>query len=210
MRHIKGCCLIIIFSLLLTGCAGVEKVKSVSKEKSPSNMKITIDSYNMNEKENLLISKTGVGHIEFFKLNGIPNEDADLQFSVEVYENGKFKEELLKTWDELGTKYKDSFVSFGISDTGNKAHSLKLISGIPSGLASTTYSNNMTSFSFSKLIGEKVTLKKNKPIYLAAWAGTTKNGLSSVGGENGELPKGIKDTELAFLYKVVWTDKAKK
>ena len=97
MRHFKGCCLIIIFTLLLTGCAGVEKVKPVAKEKFPSNMKITIESYNMSEKENLLISKTGVGHIEFFKLNGTSNEDADLQFSVEVYENGKFKKELLKT-----------------------------------------------------------------------------------------------------------------
>ena len=92
----------------------------------------------------------------------------------------------------------------------SEGHSLKLITGIPSGLAATIYSNNMTSSSFSKLVGEKVTLEKNIPVYLAAWLGTTKNELSSGGGENGELPLGIEETELAFLYKVLWTDKEKK
>ncbi|MEO4054726.1 hypothetical protein [Solibacillus sp. CAU 1738] len=81
-RHFKGYCLFIIFTLLLTGCASVEK--PVENEKSPSNTKITIESYNMSEKERLLISKTGVEQIEFFKLNGTLKEDDDLQFSVEV------------------------------------------------------------------------------------------------------------------------------
>ena len=67
----------------------------------------------------------------------------------------------------------------------------------------------MTSSSFSKLVGEKVTLEKDKPVYLAAWLGTTKNELSFGGGENGELPSGIEEAELAFLYKVLWTDKEK-
>lgn len=204
MRHFKGYCLFIIFTLLLTGCSGVEK------EKSPSKTKITIESYNMSEKERLLISKTSVERIEIFKLNGTLKEDDDLQFSVEVFEKGKFKKELLKTWDEPVTKYKDSLISFGIIDTRDEDHSLKLINGIPTGLATTFYSNNMTSSSFSKLIDEKMTLEKNKPIYLVAWLGTTKNGLSSGGRENGELPRGIKDSELAFVYKVLWTDKEKK
>ncbi|MBM7607251.1 hypothetical protein JOD29_000488 [Lysinibacillus composti] len=204
MQHFKGYCLFIIFTLLLTGCAGVEK------EKSPSNTKLIIESYNMSEKERLLISKTGVEQIEFFKLNGTLKEDDDLQFSVEVFEKGKFKEELIKTWGEIETKYKDSLISFGISDIRNEDHSIKLINGIPSGLATTYYSNNMTSSSFSKLIDEKMTLEKNKPIYLAAWLGTTKNSLRSGGGENGELPPGIEETELAFLYKVLWTDDKEK
>ena len=155
----------------------------------------------MSEKERLLISKTGVEQIEFFKLNGTLKEDDDLQFSVEVFEKGKFKEELLKTWDEPETKYKDSLISFGISDIENEDHSLKLINGIPSGLATTIYSNNMTSSSFSKLVGEKVTLEKNKPIYLVAWLGTTKNELSSGGGENGELPRVLKKLNSHFYTK---------
>lgn len=204
MRHFKSYCLFIIFTLLLTGCTDVEK------EKPPSNTKITIESYNMNEKERLLISKTGVAQIEYFKLNGTLKEDDDLQFSVEVYEKGKFKEELLKTWGAIETKYKDSLISFGISDISGEDHSLKLLNGIPSGLASKFYSYNMTGYSFGKLIGEKVTLEKDKPIYLAAWLGTTKNSLRSVGGENGDLPPGIEEYELAFLYKVLWTDKEEK
>lgn len=210
MQYFKSGYLTIIFILLLTGCSDVVKEKSLEKEKAALNTKITIESYNMSEKENLLVSKTGVGQIAFFKMIGAPKDDDKLQFSLEVYENGKYKEELLQTWDGPETEYQDGFISFGISDFENEGRSLKLITGTPSGLASTTYSNNMTSSSFSKLIGEKVTLEKNKPVYLAAWQGTTKNELRSAGGENGELPLGIEDTELAFLYKVLWTDKENK
>ncbi|MFJ8236309.1 hypothetical protein ACIQ34_11245 [Ureibacillus sp. NPDC094379] len=202
MRHFKGCCFFIMFILLLTGCAGVEK--------SPSTTKLTIQSYNMSDEERLLISKTGVEQIEFFKLNGTLKEDDDLQISVEVFEKGKSKAELLKTWDEVETKYKDSLISFGISDSTDEDPSLKLINGIPSGLATTFYPNNMTTSTFSKLIDDKITLEKNKPIYLAAWLGTTKNELRSSGVGNGELPPGIEEAELAFVYKVLWTDKEKK
>ncbi|MBL3732169.1 hypothetical protein JIN86_21640 [Lysinibacillus sp. HST-98] len=202
MRYFTGYSLLIMFTLLLLiGCAGVEK------EKSPSNTKITIEPYNMSEKETLLISKTGVEQINFFKLNGTLKEDDDLQFSVEVFENGKFKGELLKTWGELETKYNDSLISFGISDSRDEDYSLKLLNGIPSGLATTFYSNNMTTSSFSLLMDEKMTLEKNKPIYLTAWLGTTKNELHSGKGRNGELPPGIEGAELAFFYKVLWTDK---
>jgi len=209
MRHFKSRYLFIIFALLLTGCVSVEKEKPLEKEKSPLTTQITIESYNMSEKENLLISKTGVGQIEFFKLNGTPKEDDELQFTVEVFKNGKFKEELLKTWDGPETKYQDSFISFGISDIENEGHSLKLITGTPTGIATTVYSNNMTSSSFGKLVGGKVTLEKNKPVYLAAWLGTTKNKLSFGGGNNGELPSGLEEAELTFLYKVIWADKEK-
>jgi len=204
MRYFKSYYLFIVITLLLTGCVGVET------EKSPSNSKLTIESYNMSEKETLLISKTGVEQIKFFKLNGTLKEDDDLQFSVEVFENGKFKEELLKTWDELETKYNDSLISFGIIDNRDEEHSLKLLNGIPSGLATTFYSNNMTTSSFGLLIDRKMTLEKNKPIYLTAWLGTTKNELRSGGGTTGELPQGIEEAELAFIYKVLWTDKEKK
>ncbi len=162
----------------------------------------------MSEKERLLISKTGVEQIEFFKLNGtLREDDDDLQFSVEVFEEGTFKEELLKTRGEIETKYKDRFISFGISDDRDEDHSLKLINGLPSGHATTFYSNNMTAYTFGKLVDEKVTLEKNKPTYLAAWQGTNKNTFRSVIGENGELPSGIEEYELVFIYKVLWTEK---
>ncbi|NRD79892.1 hypothetical protein HPT25_21380 [Bacillus sp. BRMEA1] len=204
MRNFKGYCFFIIFTLLLTGCTGVEK------ENPSSNSKITIEPYNLSEKEKLLISKTGVGQIEFFKLNGTLKEDDDLQFSVEEFENGKFKKELLSSSDEPKTKFKDSLISFGISGFEDEDHPLKLLSRVPSGLDTTKYSNNMTTYSFSKLISKKITLEKNKPAYLVAWLGTTKNGLHSVESINGELPKGLEEAESALLYKVLWTDKVKK
>lgn len=204
MRNLIGCCLLIIFAMLFTGCAGVEK------EKPLLNANITIEPYNMSEKERVLISKTGVEQIEFFKLEGELKEDEDLQFSVEVYEKGKRKEELLTTSDEPNTKFEDCLISFGISTINNETPSLKLIAGIPFGLATTNYSNNMTSFSFNSLVGKKVTLEKNKPVYLVAWVGTTKNELRSVGSENGELPTGIEEAEVALLYRVLWTNNAKK
>lgn len=153
---------------MLTGCSGVEK------EKPSSNTKITLEPYNMSEKEKLIISKTGVRQIEFFKLNGTLKEDDNLQFSVEEFEKGKFKTELLNTSDGLKTKFKDSLISFGISGIEDEDHSLKLLMGVPSGLDTTKYLNNMTMSSFSKLIGGKVTLEKNKPAYLVAWLGSTK------------------------------------
>ncbi|MFC5602510.1 hypothetical protein [Sporosarcina koreensis] len=201
MQSFKRYCLFVILALLLPGCAN---------EKKESSTKITFEPYTMSEQESLLISKTGVGYIEFFKLNGTLGKDDDLEFSVEVYENGKFKEELLKTWGAVDEKYKDSIISFGMSDyqgEDDSSKSFKLISGIPSGLATTSYPNDVTAYSFSKLVGEKITLKKNEPVYLAAWVGTTKNSLRSIGSENGELPAGIDEYENALLYKVLWTDK---
>lgn len=203
MRVLKACCLFIIFTLLISGCSDKEQKNTLT------NKKMTIEPYDLSEKETLLISKTDVGYIEFFKLNGSLTDEDDLQFSVEVYENGTFKEELLKSWDAPETKYKDSILSFGISAIKEENKSFKLINGIPSGLATTNYPNNMTSSSFSRLVDKKVTLEINKPIYLAVWQGTTKNVLHSVGSENGELPEGLDETELAFLYKVLLSNKEK-
>ena len=204
MRHLKSYCLFIIFALLLAGCV------DEAKEESPSKTNLTIKSYSVSEKEKLLISKTGVQQIEYFKLNGTLKEEDDLQFSVEVYENGKFKEEGIKSLGAIETNYKDSLISFGVNDIGGEEPSLKLLIGIPAGLSSMSYENNMTGFAFTKLIGEEITLEKNKPSYLAAWLGTTKNSLHTVGEVNGELPEEVEEYELVFLYKVLWTDKEMK
>ncbi|HJV17941.1 MAG TPA: hypothetical protein VJ546_11305 [Bacillales bacterium] len=92
MRNFKGYFLFIIFTMLLTACAGVEK------EKPLSNKNLTIESYHMSE---------------------------------------------------------------------NEGNSLKLITGIPSGLASTNYSkNNMTISSFSLLVDKKVTLEKKINLFI--------------------------------------------
>ncbi|WP_223820827.1 hypothetical protein [Bacillus sp. S3] len=184
----------------------------MGKEKASSYGKITVVPYNMTEKESLLISKTGVEDIEFFKLEGELKKEDDLQFAIEKYENGKFKEALLSTSNEPKATFKDSLISFGISNIQDEDYSLKLTAGTPSGVNTAIYPTNMKMFSvsFSKLVDEKVTLEKNKPVYLAAWLGTTKNGLRSVGSENGELPTGMEEAEIALLYRVLWTDMYKK
>lgn len=187
---------------MLTGCTIIEKEKETSPVK-----KLTIEPYYLSEKESLLISKTGVELIEFFKLKGTLKEDDDLQFSVEVFENGKFKEVLLHTSIEPETKFKDSLISFGLcnlEDTGQS--DIKLLAGLPTGLATASYPNNMTSSSFSTLIDKNITLERNNPVYLSAWLGTTKIQLPSAESENGKLPEAIKEAELSFLYKVVWID----
>lgn len=198
MRFLKGVFIFIIFTLMLTGCAEVET--------SPTSTELTIEPYYLSDRESLLMSKTGVDWIAFFMLNGSLDEEGDLQFSVEVYENGEFKEEVLKTWGELETNYKDSIISAGINNMKDVNQSLQLISGFPSGRATTYYPNEMTASSFSMLIDEKITLEKNKPIYFAGWFGTTKGSLRAGGGENGELPPQIEDAELALVFKMVWTD----
>ncbi|MEK5332668.1 hypothetical protein [Lysinibacillus sp. FSL W8-0992] len=111
MQGFKRYCSFVILIFLLSGCAGGEK------DITSLNSKITIESYNMSEKESLLISKTGVENIEFFKLNGTLSEEDDLQFSVEVYKKGKLEEELLKSSGTIEKNYQDSFISFGVSDS---------------------------------------------------------------------------------------------
>ena len=201
MRHFISNCLFIIFALLLTGCV------DEAKDESPSKTNLTIESYSVSDKEKLLISKTGVQHIEYFKVNGTLKKEDDLQFSVEVYENGKFKEEGIKSRGAIQTNYKDSLISFGAMDNGGEEPSLKMLFGIPAGLSSTTYTNNMTGYAFTKLIGEEITLEKDKPSYIAGWFGTATNSLRTIGEINGKLPEGLEDYELVYLYKVLWTDK---
>lgn len=168
---------------------------------------ITIEPYTLSEKESTLLNKTGVEEISFFNITGTLKENLDLQFSIEVYEKGEFKEKLLSTLGEPKEKFKNSFISFGVSRVSDdENHYLKLMAGTPSSLGSTNYIDNMLARSFSMLIKEKVILEKNKPIYLAAWTGTTKNQLHPIESEKGELPKGIEKIELAILYKVLLTD----
>ena len=189
--------LLIMLMVLITGCSN-------EVEDSESHSKVSIESYSLSEHESELISKTGVGQIEYFKLNGVLAEEEELQFSVEVYVNGKLKSEQLKSYGDVEKNYKDTLISFGISDYNDEKRSFKLISGIPSGLATTNYPNNMTSFTFNKLVKGTIKLKKDVPAYLASWQGTTKDELRSDLNENGELPENITETELVFLYKVLW------
>lgn len=177
---------------------------------SPSGSQLTIKPYELNEKEQQLIERTGVFSIDFFNING-HLDDADLQFSVEVYENGKLKEELLKMFGMLDASYKNELISFGLFETKNEEEQqqFSLEIGTPGGsLSSTTYETGMTASAYGALIDNKITLEKEQPIYLAAWAGTTKDSVPTLHGENGQLPENLASFEKALLLKVVWTDES--
>lgn len=73
-----------------------------------------------------------------------------LQFSVEVYENRKLKEELLKMYGMLDTRCENELISFGIFET------------------------KMTASTYGVLLDNKATLVKKQPLYLSGWAGQRK------------------------------------
>lgn len=200
MRNFNLFSLFIVFTLLLTGCTEEEKGET------SSNKKLVIEPYDLSEKEQSLISKTDVENIQFFVLNGNLKENEDLKFSVEVYEKGNFKEEILES-SSGNQQFNDDFISFGIGSNRLTDNSLKIINGIPSGLTTTLYTNKMKANTFNKLINDKVTLEKNHPLYLAVWLGNSNGPISSGPEESGKLPKDIEQTELAFVYKILWTDK---
>ncbi|WP_243458177.1 hypothetical protein [Sporosarcina sp. Te-1] len=194
MRKLINSGLLMVIALLLTGCA-------------ENKAKLTITPYTMSEKELELMSKTDVEQIDFFYVNGSLEKGKDLRFSVEMYKNGELAGELLTTHSEIQTKFDDTLISFAIEKfEEDEQRFLKLVAGLPSGKATTYYANKMTASTSTSLIHEKIELELNKPVYLSVWAGTTKNELRVIGSENGEFPQGMDDKELAFLYKVVWTN----
>ena len=175
---------------------------------SPGGSKLTIEPYELTEKEQQLIERTGVFSIDYFEINGSLDE-ADLHFTVEVYENGKLKEELLKLSGMLDARYKNELISFSLFETKNEEHQqFSLEVGTPGSLASTTYETEMTASTYGALIDNKVALVKEQPLYLSGWAGTEKDVLSSLRVENSQLPENLASYEEVLLLKVIWTDKS--
>lgn len=100
MKCILKIFIVVFFALILTSCSDDKSNKSISTNG------MTIEPYNMTKKENNLISKTSIDLINFFKLNGNLKDNEILTFSVDVYENGQFKEQLLTTSTEAGENIK--------------------------------------------------------------------------------------------------------
>lgn len=197
MQRFKGYMLFIVFILFLTGCTGVQ---------SSSSTKITIEPYVLSDQESLLVGKTGVDTIDYFNVTGTLEEGSDLQFLVEEYENGEFKQELFKTFAEVEDTFKKELISFGINTIQEEdSHFLNVVASTPSSILSTNYTDHMAMSTTGVLIDGKVTLENNKPIYLAAWIGTNKDSLHSIGSEHGEFPEGIEEAEKALVFKVLLT-----
>lgn len=194
--------LLTICFLILIGCSNEIKVSS------NEHTRISIEPYSLSDKEESLLIHTGVSHIEFFHLNGELGKKDDLEFSLEVYKKGKFKENLSTMSNMVESKFKNRLLSFAFDQNmTEKKTNLKLIIAEPGGVMSTNYSNHITASSFGKLVDKRITLKKNRPVYLAAWSGTTENHLRSLSSKEGELPEGIKEIDEVILYRVVWKER---
>lgn len=175
--------------------------------KGPSDAKLSIKPYTLSEHEGLLLSMAGANIPQFFTVNGKIAENEDLKYSVEVYYEGKFKEELLLTSSMQDKHFEGELISFNVDELDEENAKIRL--SYPSGSTSTTYPIEVASLarSFGNLIDTDSTLIKDKPIYLAAWVGTKGSMLRSVApSEDSELPERLETYDIALLYKVVWTD----
>ena len=149
--------IITAFAIILAAC-------------SPKGGALTIEPYEFSEKESQLIERTGVFSVDYFTMNG-NLDNADLQFTVEVYENGKLKEELVGMHGMMETEFKKDLLSFSLFETENEQEQQQftLHIGTPSGsLVSSTYDTKapMMASVYAPLINDKITLEKDQPIYI--------------------------------------------
>lgn len=200
MKYIKKYSIALMSIFLLAGC-------SFMSPKGPSDATLSIKPYKLSEHEGLLLTMAGANIPNFFTVNGKIAEDEDLKYSVEVYHNGKLKEELLLTSSTLDKQFNGELISFNVAELDEKQ--AKIMLSYPSGSTWTAYPIEVASLarSFGNLIETDSALLKDKPTYLAAWVGTKGSMLRSfVPSDNGGLPEGLEAYDIALLYKVVWTD----
>lgn len=192
MRVFKLYGFILFSAFLLSGCGSTEQ--------------LTVEPYDLSDKEIELVSKTGAGSIEYFKLNGKVDKGNDLVFSVETRKKGKLVGDEVRSSGDYERNYKDTLISFGTSNIGSEDDVLNLMIGVPSGVARTEQPNKMMASTMCRTIDSKIILTKEKPTYLAVWKGTDENSMSCSPGEDGGLPQGLEEADVAYLYKVLWTD----
>ena len=198
MRVFKVCGFILFSAFLLSGCGSTEEQTSAEQ--------LTVEPYDLSDKEIELVSKTSAGSIEYFKLNGKVDKGNDLVFSVETRKKGKLVGDEVRSSGDYERNYKDTLISFGTSNIGSEDNVLNLMIGVPSGVARTEQPNKMMASTMCRTIDGKIILTKEKPIYLAVWKGTDENSMSCRTGEDGGLPQGLEEADVAYLYKVLWTD----
>lgn len=179
-----------------------------AQEKKPSETKITIEPMKLSKKESELVGKTGVENIEYFLMNGSLKKSEDLVIKIELYKKGVLQEESMGSSESPLNKFKNMMLSFGTRHPQNDRTLIDVYAGVPNGFMATSFKDGMSGSTISSLISEKITLKKNKPVYLTAWAGTTKNSMSGLRvSDDGALPENLEKYEMAILYKIEITDK---
>ena len=161
----------------------------------------TVKPYDLSDKEIELVSKTGAGSIEYFKLNGKIDKGNDLVFSVETRKKGKLVGDKVRSSGDYERNYKDTLISFGTSNIGGEDDVLNLMIGVPSGVARIEQPNKMMASTMCRMIDSKMILTKEKPTYLAIWKGTDENSMSCSTGEDGGLPQGLEEADVDICTK---------
>jgi len=171
---------------------------------------LTIEPLKLSSKEKTLISKTGLQFIQYYKLNGRLQKNEDLKLELVKYENGKNTGELMSTSDEPKNTFHNEILSFG-TQLLQEEKELNVLMGIQSGISSTTQPvKNISVSSYGSVLNKKIKLIKGKPVYLAAWMGTSKNAISgNLEDAEGKFPNVMKQSELAVVYKITLVDRKK-
>ncbi|MDQ0215872.1 hypothetical protein J2S13_002292 [Oikeobacillus pervagus] len=205
---VKRLVLFVIIMLCLSACIGNSGQKV--GEKPAKETKITIEPMKLTEKEQQMISQTGVEFIEYFKLNGGLKKDDDLVFAVDMYKKGE-KEEVLSSDHVFQHRYKDEITSFGVSVSSNSdsnSEIMTILLGLPGGLTSSSIDSKMMGSTYGRNLAKKIQLKKNKPVFLAYWKGTTEDYITGPDkNDDGKFPARLKDSDLAIVYKVTLVDR---
>ncbi|KQL54224.1 hypothetical protein AN964_12450 [Heyndrickxia shackletonii] len=203
MKCYRKYIILVLAVLLLASC-------SQQKEDDQKTSGLTIEPLELNKKEKVLINKTGVNFIRYFKLNGHLKKNEDLKIELDKYVNGKKTDESMSSTNEPNLTFQDDILSFGIQ-TLQEEKKLILFMGLTNGISSTTESKNkITASSYGNVLNKKIKLIKESPVYLAAWMGTSKNEIH--GGfedEEGKFPDAVKQSELAFVYKITLVHREK-
>ncbi|MRG87292.1 hypothetical protein [Salinibacillus xinjiangensis] len=179
-----------------------------SEEKTEPSNELTVQPLELSEKETTLVNKTGIGYIEYFTLNGTLHEQNELVFEVEVFENGKSRIGT-KSFGSINKEFEDTIVSFGTTSTTGEG-TMDILVGTPSGLTSQQFEpeTKISGSMFQKFIHEEKDVVLNQPIYLAAFAGTNKNHMTTLGGEDYKSQrKQLKKQDLAIALRVTVVNK---
>ena len=176
----------------LAGCSATEKG-------------VTVEPYNLKGMEETLVSQTQVDSIDYFMLNG-KTGGLDLKYSVEVYEKGKLVDELFQSRGLIEENYKSELISFGLHNGKELELFVNTVGGTAMANGYPAKGHEEMASTYGSLIEEKITLTKDQPAYIAIWAGTKGNMISTLHGENGGLPDNLAQYDRAFLFKLELLD----
>ncbi|WP_370295904.1 hypothetical protein [Rossellomorea marisflavi] len=183
--------------LLLVGC---------SQGKGNGSSKLTLEPYDLSDKEDRLLAHTGRS-LFFFTLDGTLAKDMDLERTIEVYENGKLVSDEPFQFGEEAKKYKHSLNSIGMEISEKEITMLVGHEGTLASLNEKPKSDEEASGSTS-LLTEKVELKKNTPVYIYGMA-ISKDGdeIASLGLDEEKPSGGFINSDRAYVYKITLVDR---